>query len=288
MNLAATAWALGAAFFFGLALVLTQFGLRWLPPLRGAVVSIPTTAVFFWLLAPLFLDAGAWHAGAVTIFAAIGFLFPALVTFLTFEANRRMGPNVAGALGNLAPLFAVAIAIPVLGELPRSSQILAILIIVAGISLLSLGHRAGRTSWPTWVLAVPLAAAAIRGLVQPAVKLGLALWPSPFAAALTGYTVSSLVVLSLAIMQAGRWPHGFPLKGVAWFAGVGLANGLAVLTMYLALAEGSVALVSPLVATYPLATLGLSWLLLHDVRLRPQLVMAIILMVGGVGLLLAA
>ena len=36
--------ALCASFLFGLALVLTQFGLRHVPPSRGASVSIPTSA----------------------------------------------------------------------------------------------------------------------------------------------------------------------------------------------------------------------------------------------------
>ena len=43
---------------------------------------------------------------------------------------------------------------------------------------------------------------------------------------------------------------------------VGLLNGLAVLTMYAALARGPVAVVAPLVACYPLATLAFSRLLL--------------------------
>jgi hypothetical protein len=33
-------------------------------------------------------------------------------------------------------------------------------------------------------------AAAVRGFIQPSVKVGLAIWPSPFAAVLTSYIVS--------------------------------------------------------------------------------------------------
>ncbi len=51
--------ALAAALFIGLGLALTQMGMRHLSPLRGACVSIPTTALFFLLLAPMTIDFGA-------------------------------------------------------------------------------------------------------------------------------------------------------------------------------------------------------------------------------------
>ena len=45
------------------------------------------------------------------IFVAIGLVFPALLTLLTFASNRALGPVVTSTLGNLAPLFAVALAV---------------------------------------------------------------------------------------------------------------------------------------------------------------------------------
>ena len=63
--------------FFRAALVSTQFGLRHLPPLVGAVVSIPTSALLFWAASPWLLDAAGWRVDAAAIFAAVGLLFPA-------------------------------------------------------------------------------------------------------------------------------------------------------------------------------------------------------------------
>ena len=68
--------ALFAAFMFGLALVLTQFGLRCASPLHGALVSIPTAAAFLWILAPLLLDWRNLSPVAAVIFAAVGLFFP--------------------------------------------------------------------------------------------------------------------------------------------------------------------------------------------------------------------
>src|SRR5579883_2441704 len=125
--------ALAAAFLFGLALVVTQLGLAHLPPRLGAPVSLGTSTALFWLLSPWLVDWRDWNAHAAMIFAAVGLLFPASVTLLTYESNRRMGPNVAGALGNLTPLFAVLIAVAFFGEALRPAQALGIAAIVLGV-----------------------------------------------------------------------------------------------------------------------------------------------------------
>ena len=43
------------------------------------------------------LDWDGWDPRGALIFVLVGLLFPATVTLLTFEANRRMGPSVSGA-----------------------------------------------------------------------------------------------------------------------------------------------------------------------------------------------
>ena len=80
----------------------------------------------------------------------------------------------------------------------------------------------------------------------------------------------------------------FNRRGALWFAAVGLCNGCAVLSMYAALGRGPVALVSPLVATYPLVTLVLSSALLKRERVDAPLVAAVAATVGGVVLLLVS
>jgi drug/metabolite transporter (DMT)-like permease len=285
----ADAWmlALASAFFFGAALILTQFGLRHSSPALGAALSIPCSVLMFWAVAPFALVDG-WHPGAAAIFAGVGLLFPATVTLLTFEANRRAGPNVTGAVGNLAPLFAVLLAVVALGEAPGLLQIAGIAAILAGVTIISGDRRRPSDPWPLWVLALPLAAAAIRGFAQPIVSVGLADWPSPFAAVLIGYSVSSLVVIGAVAARARRPFAGVGFHGILWFAGVGLCNGLAVLSLYAALARGPVSLVSPLVATYPLVTLTLSPLLPGGFHIRPAMVAGVAATVGGVALLMVA
>lgn len=280
--------ALGSAVFFGLALVLTRLGLRHMGPLRGACVSIPTTTIVFVILAPVTVGFENWHAGGAGLFAVVGCLFPATVTLLTFSANRRIGPNLTGALGNLAPLFAVVIAVMVLGEAPDVGQIAAIAVIVAGVVLLFWAPGLNRADSFVWVILLPVAAAFIRGLAQPVVKLGLEAWPNPFAAVTIGYLVSTLVVLSAGAIKDRRWPVPFDRGGWLWFSAVGVCNGVAVFGMYSALARGPVTLVAPLVACYPVATLALSRILLGSASLTRRMAIGVGITVAGVVLLLRA
>jgi drug/metabolite transporter (DMT)-like permease len=95
----------------------------------------------------------------------------------------------------------------------------------------------------------------------------------------------------VAAVSAARnrgFPNRLPWKGFLWFCCVGASNGVAVLCLYAALTHGSVILVAPLAATYPLITLGLSGLLLSSERITPRLMAGTAMTVGGVALLLVS
>jgi drug/metabolite transporter (DMT)-like permease len=278
--------AFASAVFYGLGLTLTQIGLRDVAPAAGAAISIPCSALLFVAAAPFSIDAGAADATAVLIFAGVGLMFPAAVTLLTFESNRALGPVITGSLGNLAPLFAVLLAVVILGEPLRVGQLAALAVILVGVLTLTGARTKVPGGFGAAYLLLPLIGAALRGLVQPVVKLGLARWPSPPAAVLIGYLMSAIVAVVALRLRSGRWRPPATRRGALWFAGVGVCNGLAVLLMYAALARGPVALVAPLVATYPLVTLAASALLLHAVDLRPRMTAGAALTVAGVVLLL--
>ena len=267
--------------------MLAQVGLRYVAPLSGAAIAIPSSTALFICVAPFALADATPVWAAVPIFAAIGLMFPGTVTLLTFAANRALGPVMTGTLGNLAPLFAVALAFVILGEALRMLQLGGLLAIVAGIVILTVVRGGDTGRWRSWYLLLPLAAAALRGVTQATVKLGLEIWPSPFAAALIGYLVSTVVVLTAARIGTGRFVADAPARGLLWFAAVGWCNGLAALLMYAALAHGSVALVSPLVATYPLVTVVGTTLLFGKVEGGAQLALGVALTVVGVALLIA-
>jgi drug/metabolite transporter (DMT)-like permease len=279
--------ALASMFGFGAGFVLTQFGLRWMPPWVGVAISIPTSTLLFWCLAPFFVDPSAGSLKAFVMFAGVGLLFPGVAALLNFESNRLMGPNIAGALSSLTPVFAVILAIVILGERVRVPQLLALAALVVGISLMYRVHVT-LSARSLWLMALPVASSAIRGVIQPVVKLGFAWWPNPIAAVVVSYTVSSAVLIVAALTRAGGTVPEIDRRGALWFAAVGLCNGLSVLAMYGALASGPVTIVSPLIAGYPLVTLLLSRVFLATEDVGPQLIAGVAGVVSGVVLLLVA
>ena len=132
----------------------------------------------------------------------------------------------------------------------------------------------------TWAFALPIAAALLRGLVQPVVKLGLETWPDPFAAITIGYIVSASILLVLRVFLQDE-ERRLCLRGTLWFVAVGVCNGAANLAMYAALIRGSVTSVAPLVATYPLVTLVLDHMLRRERALNSATVMGVIAIVAA-------
>ena len=233
--------------------------------------------------APFALDISGFVATAALLFAVIGIFFPALVTLLTFASNERLGPSVTGTVSSTAPLFALAAAVLLLGERVPPRALLATLGVVAGVALLSWhgGAPLGRALW------LPVLGAALRGVVQVVAKAGLALWPSPFAASLIGYSVSSATVL--ALNRLARHERSPVARGaLLWFMATGLLNGGAVLLMYLALSAAPVSLIAPVVAGYPLITVVLGCALLREERLTVRMASGALLIAAAIAYLVAA
>jgi drug/metabolite transporter (DMT)-like permease len=282
----ATTLALVSAFGLGAGFVLTQFALKWMPPRLGAAYSVPASTVLFWCMAPFTVDVTRFDVPAAILFACVGVLFPATVALLNFESNRLMGPNIAASVGGLTPVFAVAFASIVIGESLRIESALAIAAITTGVTLMALENQRAAGPWSSWMLLLPLGAAAIRGAIQPLIKLGLVRWPDTIAAVVIGYTVSSSVLMLAALISNATVKHRCHRLGVSWWIAVGLCNGLAVFCMYAALRHGPVILVAALVSAYPLITLLLSSVFLRQEHVGLQTAAGVIATVGGITLLL--
>jgi drug/metabolite transporter (DMT)-like permease len=279
--------ALAAALLFAVALVLQQYGLRTLPSWRSPLYSIGSSMVVGVVLAVIFVDPAGFQPRAAAIFAAVGLIYPVGSSILSVRSNERLGPAIAGAVSNVTPIFAVLGAVLFLDERLGLGRLVGLALVVAGVALLALRRGAGHRQWPLWVLGLPLAGALVRGSVQPAIKTGLALWPEPMAAAAIGYIVSTIMILLLVGRRAVRAGPADG-RGILWFTGVGLCNGGATFLLYAALGLGSITVVAPLVALFPLIAVVLSLVFLREERLHALGLLGIGVSVVGVILLLVA
>ena len=276
-----------AAISFGAAIVVTKRGLREMSSLGGASISITTTAILLWTLTPFLLDLSGWHGKAVAIFAGVGLFFPAAVTLLNFESNRRMGPTTASTVSGAAPLFAVTAALIFLHETLTWLAAAGIAAIVTGVMVLSLSGKDVTRNWPLWVLFIPIGGAAFRGSAQASIKLGLDLWRNPFAAALIGYTVSAVAILFFAFLFGRNKSLAYRSDALPHFTFAGILNGFGLLLSYEALGRGQVTTIAPILATFPVFTFFLSAIFLRDERVTAQTVVGVLLTVAGVTLIAA-
>lgn len=277
-------WALGAAAGLGAAMITARQGLRYASVAAGAAIGVPSSTLVFWCLAPFLLDTSGFNLTAAGVFALVGLFFPAVVTLLTYGGNQRMGPTITSAVSCTTPLFALTGAILFLGERLSTGNVLGTAAIVLGMLALTWSRGALARNWPLWALALPFAAAALRALAQVLSKVGLALWDSPYAAGLIGYTMSAVVILAVTRLRGARAPTD--RRAAPWFIATGMFNGASLFLMYAALGKGKVALVSPIIATYPLFTLGLSLAFLRHERVPPRVALGAALTVAGVVMLL--
>jgi drug/metabolite transporter (DMT)-like permease len=280
-------FAFASATLLGTGVVTAQFGLRYVEPLSGAAISVPTFTLLFLFLSPLVLagEPVVWHG--LPIFIAIGLFFPALLTFLTFASNRALGPVITSTLGNLAPVFAVTLALVFLHEPLRHLQLLGLVIAVIGAVVITMKRSGTSAHWRSMALLMPLASALVRGLTPPLVKLGLQVWPSALWACLIGYITSSIVVLIVQRVRKGTFVVEAPLPGLIWFAITGISNGLSALTLFAAVRNGPITLVAPLLAIYPLVTVVLTAIMLRHIEITLRIVAGAVLTVAGVALVLA-
>ncbi len=273
--------AMASSICFGLGMISARIGLRELDARTGAAISIPSAALLFVIAAPFTITLSAFHLSAALIFAAVGLIYPALVTLLTFRSNEELGPTVTSAISGTAPLFAMLAAALLLGEQVPPQAAVAALGVAAGIALLSWqpGSAAGRFSGRA--LFWPVAGALVRGVAQAGAKAGLLLWGNPFAASVIGYLVSSAAVTGADRLRDGP-RQTITRAGLLWFVLTGLINGSAMVLMYSALATAPVSTVAPVIAAYPLVTALVSALFLRGETVNARIIGGAVLTVAAI------
>ena len=276
--------ALVAAALFALGVQLSRKGLNHGDYKVGTWLSILASCAAFWLYAPFGLPLSNWSWTAFSIFVAIGFFMPLISSHCSVAATKILGPTISSTVAGVSPLFGATFAVLVLGEVMSVNVALGTGAIVAGIMVLSWQGKA-RLDWPLWALTLPLVAALIRSLAQGFTKIGFEDIPSPFFAALVGYTVSSILSTLLHRYRGEAWPPIGRRLGLNWFILAGFVNAAAIALLYMALRSGDLIVVGPAVATYPVFTLLLSAVVFRQEQIEWRKILGVCLVVPGVVLI---
>jgi transporter family protein len=264
--------ALGSACLFGSMTVALRSALaRGEDPLLGALLTVLTA---LGVALAVTVSAGSWDLAGIWPFLLAGVLGPGISQVLFTFAVRDAGPSRTSATVGMAPLFAVLLAVVLLGE-PLVAGVVAgaALIVVGGVLL------AGERGRPVHVKAIGLVLAlgcaivfAVRDTFVRRLSIDTGVSPGLAAAA-------TLAAGALTIVVSRR---SLTLRPARAFVPAGLMFGLSYVFLFEALYRGRLSVVSPLVATESLWGVTLSALLLRRYELvGPQLFAGAALVVAG-------
>ena len=285
--------ALGAAAAFGTSGVTSKRGLAHVEALTGTLVSVGTCFAVYLLAAPFWMRAEDWFTAGFWIFVITGILQPALSMYFANEAYSRAGATVVSTFSATTPLFAAALAIGFLGERLTTAIAAGTILTVLGITTLARMPAARKTSTTAGRRAIAAAllfataTALIRGISHVTGKVGIDLLPNPFMGGFASFGVSFAILAAVYRWRRGRWPARIPRQGLVCFGATGMCVSLGIGLLYTALLVGTVTIVAPIVATYPVFTL-LAAATLGDERITPYVLGGVGLVVFGVGVISAS
>lgn len=274
-------YGLASAFLFALSNHFMNLGLERSNARSGTLVSIATSAIAYWLFAPVFLKSSYWLTTAALLFAMVGVIRPVISTSLAISSIKMMGPTLTASLTAVTPIFGSMFAIILLGERLSPPIAIGTAAVVAGAMVAAWNPKGLKRSWPLWAIALPLGASLIRATGHIVTKYGLLEVNSPSFAVLVGNSVS----LGMAVMffrgdrQALVGSLG---EGKIWFVAAGFANALSVQFLNNALAVGDVVAVVPIVSATPVFTLLMGFFYFGRETITWRTIGTIALIVPGV------
>jgi drug/metabolite transporter (DMT)-like permease len=252
--------ALGASVCWGVGDFLGGVSARRLRVLGVLAIS---QAAGFIAVALVALVAGGDFLGVAASLAAVGAGFAGAIGLAALYRGMAVG-----AIGVVAPISASAAVIPVVvgiarGERPTAIQLVGVVLALIGVVLVSQEHgQTGRLA-----AGVPLALVAAAGFGSYFLFIDRASADDAFWAVTVARVASStLAVTAAAIAGALRVPRG----SLPVLVAVGLFDVGANVLLALALNEGFASIVSVLASLYPVVTIALAVIVLHERPGRAQ------------------
>jgi drug/metabolite transporter, DME family len=274
--------SLVAAFVFAVGAQLTRLGLRTIDPQSGAMLSIASATVLYWLAAPWQLEAHFWTSNAVWLFVLVGLFRPAISSTFAMAGTSILGPTISTTLSGTAPLFGLAFGVLLLGEDLSVQVSMGTVGIVIGVMVLAKRDDEDvGINWPIWALVLPIAAALIRVCAHLITKIGMEEIPSAYFAGLVAYTASFAVASANTLRRRQRLGPLLSNPDALWFAATGALFGVAVITVNAALQYGPLSVVAPLVSLEAIFVLVLGITVFREGRLNGRIAMGVVLVVAG-------
>jgi len=264
--------ALLAALFFGLNLVTTRRGLVsghvYVGVLISIVMGVPMY-LFISLITQEFLDAKL-TLSAVIILALAGILNFGIGRSLIYRSVQLVGANISGPVISSSALYSVILGVTLLGENPTINDFLGITSILAGLTLITM--RGFRVIKSYKGLIYAFITSVILAVTPILVKVGTVMLNAPILA----ITISYIAVLPpyIAVLTLRRFRSyisGIDSESLKYLIFAAITVNIAQLLRYISLSIGDVSSLVPIMSTYILFGILLSYAInrnLEDFNVR--------------------
>ncbi len=277
-------WALVSALGFGLTQMMnrksnlltdafrTAFGL-----LLGVEAVLIVRLLFtgdFRLLADAPLKSLAFFAGSASIHYVAGWTLLAL-------SQQKIGVARTGALVSAAPIVAVLLAVPVLGEALSLLTFLGVLASVAGVTLISLSKGPGDA--PSTTPWFALAVASLWGGSPMLIRKGLEGFDEPLIGLTVGLGVA-LILHATGLTVAGTWKRPpMPRAAYRWMMLGGLTGAVGIGAQWVSFGLTTVAISFTVQQLATLVIVGLAPVVFDAKfeKLTAPLILGTLAMLGG-------
>lgn len=228
----------------------------------------------------------------VVIFAAAGILNYSVGRYFVWKSISRIGANRANVVASTQVVYAVAIAILVLGQSVNLSEGAGILLVMMGIFIIAFGKlgsstidRGVRRSGMLW----GALGALLWGISQVLMQVGIE-WYSNATTATFLVSVASLFGIAPVLYFAKKYQQKDPFRtergSLIMVVVAGLLANFGLYFRFVALQNTTLTVVATVNATNPLVTLALSYFLIREVEyVNTRTVLAILVSVAGVFLM---
>lgn len=251
---------------------------------QAVLLSLATSAFVFWVLFPLFGQLHWLLIPKAGLFIVAGLLRPGIGRTLNIISLKKVGVARTAPIVGIAPLFAALLAIVFLGEGFSIVTLISIVFIFIGIFVLTQSKKDRFwhfVSGEKRSLFTPLVAAIFGGSYLVFIKWILDEVPDSFVGAALSTTAAFFALFVFAFATKRIRNIKASPYAIKFFVLGGISMAIGFLLNFNALKMGSVSLVAPLLSTFPLFSVLLSFVLLKE-RITRQILISAFIIVWGV------
>ena len=260
----------------------------------GVLITVPLSLPFFFII---LLAMGRVHD--IVSFPWQSYIWLSVAGVIHFIAGRMLkytatqllGANISAIVGKISPIIAATLGISLLGELLTWEVAVGVLLIVFGVTMVSVNPKAlsgnASANISSRGIFFALASGFLFGITPLFIKLGLHAPLSPVAATFVSYSAATIVLGFFLLSRKKRSAlFGMGKRAFLFFCLDTVLSSGAQLFRYAALSVAPVSVVTPLISGSPVFVLGFSFLFNRRIEVFNRFViMGIIITVIGAVLL---